>query len=70
VVRFAAYAGMAIPNLNPITPDQLQMLLEGNTTDANALPAVFGVTPVPFAEVATEICRPWAARPAPAESRA
>src|SRR3972149_7510377 len=25
VVRFAAYAGMGIPNLNPITPDQLPM---------------------------------------------
>jgi NADH dehydrogenase len=61
VVRFAANAGMVLPNLNPITPDQLQMLLEGNTTHANALPTTFGVTPRPFAEVARDICAPYAA---------
>jgi len=61
MVRFAASAGMVLPNLNPITPDQLQMLLEGNTTPANALPAAFGITPVPFADVAREICAPYAA---------
>jgi nucleoside-diphosphate-sugar epimerase len=66
VVRFAAYAGMVIPNLNPITPDQLQMLLEGSTTTTNALPTVFGLTPAPFAEAAKEICRPYAAQPVPA----
>jgi hypothetical protein len=66
VVRFAAYAGMVIPNLNPITPDQLQMLLEGSTTTTNALPTVFGITPAPFADAAREICRPYAAQSVPA----
>ncbi len=61
VVRFAANAGMVLPNLNPITPDQLQMLLEGSTTHANALPTAFGITPRPFADVAREICAPYAA---------
>jgi len=61
VVRFAANAGMVLPNLNPITPDQLQMLLEGNTTATNALPTTFGITPRPFADVAREICAPYAA---------
>ncbi len=61
VVRFAAYAGMVLPNLNPITPDQLQMLLEGSTTEQNALPGVFGVTPRAFSEVARDICAPYAA---------
>jgi uncharacterized protein YbjT (DUF2867 family) len=61
MVRFAANAGMVLPNLNPITPDQLQMLLEGNTTTANALPTTFGISPQPFADVAREICAPYAA---------
>ena len=61
VVRFSAYAGTVLPNLNPITPDQLQMLLEGNTTARNALATTFHVTPQPFADVAREICAPWAA---------
>ncbi len=61
VVRFSAYAGMVLPNLNPITPDQLQMLLEGNTTEHNALPTTFGIRPRPFADVAREICAPYAA---------
>lgn len=61
MVRFAAHAGMALPSLNPITPDQLQMLLEGNATTRNALSSTFGVTPRPFGEVAREICAPYAA---------
>jgi hypothetical protein len=64
VVRFAAYAGMVLPNLNPISPEQLQMLLEGNTTTSNAITATFHVTPRSFADVAREICAPWAAVPA------
>jgi NADH dehydrogenase len=64
IVRFSAYAGMVLPNLNPITPDQLQMLLEGNTTTHNAIASTFGITPRPFTEVAREICAPWAAAPA------
>lgn len=63
IVRFSAYAGTVLPNLNPITPDQLQMLLEGSTTHQNAITTTFGITPRPFAEVAREICAPWAAYP-------
>ncbi len=63
MVRFSAYAGTVLPNLNPISPDQLQMLLEGNTTTANALETVFQVPPCPFADVAREIAAPWAAMP-------
>ena len=62
VVRFAANAGTALPNLNPITPDQLTMLLEGNTTASNALEGVFGVSPRRFADVAREVCEPYAAK--------
>lgn len=62
MVRFAAYAGMALPNLNPITPDQLTMLIEGNTTTNNAIESTFGVAPRRFADVAREICEPYAAR--------
>ncbi|HWO89192.1 MAG TPA: complex I NDUFA9 subunit family protein [Gemmatimonadales bacterium] len=61
IVRFAAHAGMILPQMNPITPDQLQMLLEGNCTANNALCDVFGLRPVPFSEVARDICAPWAA---------
>jgi NADH dehydrogenase len=64
VVRFSAYAGMVLPNLNPISPDQLQMLLEGNTTHHNAIASTFHITPRRFAEVAGEVCAPWAAVPA------
>ena len=63
-VRLSAAAGLALPDLSPITPDQLQMLLEGSTTEANALATVFGVTPRPFAQVVRELCAPYAPRPA------
>jgi len=63
MVRFAAAAGAALPSFAPITSEQLQMLLEGNITDHNALETPFGVQPRPFAEVADEICAPYAARP-------
>jgi len=66
-VRFSAYAGAVLPHLNPITPDQLQMLLEGNTTGDNALPSVFGIQPRPFDEVAREIAAPYAAVPPESE---
>jgi NADH dehydrogenase len=62
VARFAAHAGAMLPGLAPITPDQLQMLLEGNVTDANALESAFGVVPRPFTEAARELCEPHAAR--------
>ena len=61
IVRFSAYAGMVLPNLNPITPDQLQMLLEGSTTSRNAIENTFHITPRPFAEVARDVVAPWAA---------
>jgi NADH dehydrogenase len=61
IVRFSANAGMVLPNLNPISPDQLQMLLEGNTTHHNAITSTFHITPRRFAEVARDVCAPWAA---------
>ena len=61
MVRFSAYAGTALPSLNPITPDQLQMLLEGSETKQNALPGTFHITPRPFADVARVVCAPSAA---------
>lgn len=59
VVRLGAVAGLALPELAPITPDQLQMLIEGSTTEANALATVFGVTPRPFGDVVREMCAPY-----------
>jgi len=64
IVRLGTAAGLALPDLAPITPDQLQMLLEGSTTEGNALATVFGVTPRPFADVVRELCAPYAPRPA------
>ncbi len=68
VARFAAIAGTALPNLAPISPEQLQMLLEDNTTAHNAIESRFGIRPRAFAEVAREICAPYApgARPSDA----
>ncbi len=63
VARFAAAAGAALPNAVSITSDQLQMLLEGNTTADNAIVSRFGISPRTFAQVAQEICAPYAARP-------
>src|SRR5438552_13969670 len=34
----------------PLTSDQLQMLVEGSATPANAIESVFGIQPVPFEE--------------------
>lgn len=64
VARFAAAAGTTLPSLAPITPEQLQMLLEGSITTDNAIESRFGVTPRTFADVAGDICAPYAARPA------
>ena len=48
LARAAALAlGVAGP-LAPLTADQLQMLVEGSATPANALEAVFGVRALPF----------------------
>jgi len=52
VARAGAAAGTLVPLLNPITPSQLTMLLEGNTTEHNALVDVFGIAPRRFADVA------------------
>lgn len=61
VARFGTLAGVALPELAPITPDQLQMLLEGNTTDSHALESVFGIKPRRFADVIREMCEGYAA---------
>jgi len=66
VARFAAAAGANLPSAAPITSEQLQMLLEGSTTEDNAIATRFGITPRAFAEVAREICAPYAARRAAA----
>lgn len=66
VARFAAAAGTALPNAVPITTEQLQLLLEGNTTTESAIQSRFGVSPRSFAQVAQEVCAPFAARPATA----
>ena len=56
VARAGAMVGTLVPMVSPITPSQLTMLLEGNTTEQNAVSSVFGVTPRPFAEVTREMC--------------
>jgi len=63
LVRLAALAGSVAPGLAPITPEQLQMLLEGSVSSANAIATTFGITPRSFAEVAREICAPYAPAP-------
>lgn len=60
VARFGAFAGLALPEIAPLTPDQLQMLLEGSTTDSTALETVFGVRPRRLADVIREMCAPYA----------
>jgi hypothetical protein len=36
--------------LAPLTSDQLQMLVEGSATPANAIESTFGIRPLPFEE--------------------
>jgi uncharacterized protein YbjT (DUF2867 family) len=48
LMRLAARAFDLLGPLAPLTSDQLQMLVEGNTTPDNALAAVFGITPLEF----------------------
>jgi NADH dehydrogenase len=60
LARFGALAGLALPEIAPLTPEQLQMLLEGSTTDSTALEAIFGVRPRRFADVIREMCAPFA----------
>ncbi len=61
LVRLGAIAGDLLPDLAPITTEQLQMLLEGATTDANAIETRFGIRPRGFGEVAREMCGRYAA---------
>lgn len=63
MVRLGALAGQIAPDLAPITTEQLQMLLEGNVTSANAIATTFGITPRSFADVAREMCAPYAPAP-------
>jgi NADH dehydrogenase len=67
LVRVGALAGLVLPELAPITPEQLQMLLEGNVTSGNAIATAFGIMPRGFAAVAREVCAPYA--PTPVASR-
>lgn len=64
LVRLGARAGDLAPGLAPITTEQLQMLLEGATTEANAIETRFGIRPRPFGEVASQFCGAYAPRPA------
>lgn len=64
--RAGALVGTLVPMVSPITPSQLTMLLEGNTTNHNALADTFGVSPRPFRDVAREICAAYRAGGAPA----
>ena len=48
LVRAAAGAFDLLGAAAPLTSDQLQMLVEGSATPANAIESVFGIRPVPF----------------------
>ena len=50
VVRTAAGVLDLLGPAAPLTSDQLQMLVEGSVTPANAIHAVFGIEPLPFEE--------------------
>jgi uncharacterized protein YbjT (DUF2867 family) len=50
LARAAARAGDLLGRWAPLTSDQLQMLVEGSATPANALGPVFGIEPLPFEE--------------------
>lgn len=50
VARAAAAALGVMGPLAPLTRDQLQMLVEGSATPANALESTFGIRALPFAE--------------------
>lgn len=49
LMRVAARAFDVLPG-GPITSDQLQMLVEGSVTPANAIETVFGIRPAPLAD--------------------
>ena len=48
LARAAAGAFDLLGAAAPLTSDQLQMLVEGSATPANAIESVFGIRPVPF----------------------
>ena len=48
LARAAARALDLLGAAAPLTSDQLQMLVEGSATPANAIESVFGIQPVPF----------------------
>jgi uncharacterized protein YbjT (DUF2867 family) len=50
LARAAAMALGAAGPLAPLTADQLQMLVEGSATPANAIESVFGIRALPFEE--------------------
>lgn len=50
VARAAARAFDLLGRAAPLTSDQLQMLVEGSATPANAIQSTFGITPLPFEE--------------------
>ncbi|HUL03363.1 MAG TPA: NAD(P)H-binding protein [Gemmatimonadales bacterium] len=50
LARLAARLADPLGPLAPITSDQLRMLVEGNTTPANAITSVFEIQPVGFEE--------------------
>ncbi len=56
LAKAGVWIGALVPMIAPITPPQLQMLLEGPTTAHNALIEVFDIKPTPFADIAWEIC--------------
>lgn len=50
LARAAAAAFDLLGPAAPLTSDQLQMLVEGSATPANAIESVFGIRPLPFEE--------------------
>ena len=50
LARAAAGAFDVLGAAAPLTSDQLQMLVEGSATRANAIESVFGIRPLPFEE--------------------
>jgi len=48
LARAAAGAFDLLGPAAPLTSDQLQMLVEGSATPANAIESVFGIRPIPF----------------------
>jgi hypothetical protein len=50
VARAAARVFDRLGPVAPLTSDQLQMLVEGSATPANAIESAFGIRPLPFEE--------------------